>query len=153
MIFFHNDRQYLESLLPLLKVQTDKAGLKIHPNKIVLKSIEEGIPFLGQIIKPHRSYVGNRTKNNFYQAIVKINKIMAVTPQFSWQELCDIRAIINSYLGYMRHANSLNLRKKMMSKLIKRFYDFYILTKNADKIIINKDFWEWHFSPSYRFIS
>jgi hypothetical protein len=151
MIFFHNDRQYLESLLPILKVQTDKVGLKIHPNKIVLKSIEEGIPFLGQIIKPHRSYVGNRTKNNFYQAILKINEIMAKEPQFSWQQLCDIRAIINSYLGYMRHANSFNLRKKMMSKLIKRFYDCYIVPKNAKKIIINKDFWEWHFSPTYRF--
>jgi hypothetical protein len=153
MIFFHNDRQYLESLLPILKVQTDKVGLKIHPNKIVLKSIHEGIPFLGQIIKPHRSYVGNRTKNNFYQAILKINALMAVEPQLSWQQLCDIRAIVNSYLGYMRHANSLHLRKKMMGKLIKRFYDFFSLVKNVNKIIINKDFWEWHFSPSYLFIN
>lgn len=153
MIFFHNDKQYLESLLPILKEQTDKAGLKIHPNKMVLKSIKEGIPFLGQIIKPHRSYVGSRTKNNFYQAIVKINGIMAVVPQFSWQQLCDIRAIINSYLGYMQHANSLKLRKAMMGKLIKRFYNFYFLEKKAKKVIINEDFWQWHFSPTYQFIN
>jgi hypothetical protein len=153
MIFFHNDKEYLKALLPVLKEQTDKAGLKIHPNKIVLKSIEEGIPFLGQIIKPHRCYVGNRTKNNFYQVILKINGIMAVTPQISWQLLCDIRGIVNSYLGYMWHANSFNLRKKMMGKLIKRFHDFYIVPKNAKKIIINKDFWEWHFSPTYQFIN
>jgi hypothetical protein len=37
--------------------------------------------------------------------------------------------------------------------LIKRFHDFYYISKDFDKVIINKDFWEWHFSPNYRFIS
>jgi hypothetical protein len=130
-----------------------RLGLKVHPNKIVLKSIDDGIPFLGQIIKPHRCYIGNRTKNNFYQAIQEINKIMAVVPEFSWQQLCEIRTTLNSYLGYMQHANSFKLRKVMLGKLIKRFYDFYFVEKKLDKVIINEDFWQWHFSPSYRFIN
>lgn len=153
MIFFHNDKKYLEAIIPILQEQTSKVGLKVHPNKIVLKSIDDGIPFLGQIIKPHRCYIGNRTKNNFYQAIQEINKIMAVVPEFSWQQLCEIRTTLNSYLGYMQHANSFKLRKAMLGKLIKRFYDFYFVEKKLDKVIINEDFWQWHFSPSYRFIN
>lgn len=153
MIFFHNDKKYLESIISILQEQTAKVGLKVHPNKIVLKSITEGIPFLGQIINPHRCYIGNRTKNNFYQAIQEINKIMAVVIEFSWQQLCDIRTTVNSYLGYMQHSNSFKLRKAMLGKLIKRFYDFYFVVKNLDKVIINEDFWQWHFSPSYRFIN
>jgi len=151
MIFFHQDKAYLESAIPILQEQASKVGLRLHPNKIVLKHISQGIPFLGQIIKPHRTYVGNRTKNNFYQAIQEINKTMAVVPQFSWQQLCDIRATINSYLGIMQHANSYKLRKALLGKLIRRFYDFYYVSKNIDKVIINEDFWEWHFFPSYRF--
>lgn len=152
MIFFHNDKNYLESLLPKLSdYLLSNFKLKIHPNKIVLKNINEGIPFLGQIIKPYRSYVGNRTKNNFYQAILKINKVMAIVPEFSWKQLCDIRATINSYLGCTIHANSFKMRKTMLGKLIKRFYDFYYVTKDFSKVIINEDFWLWHFSPSYRF--
>ena len=154
MIFFHNDKNYLESLvLQLSNFLLLHFKLKIHPNKIVLKSVTEGVPFLGQIIKPRRSYIGNRTKNNFYQAIQAINKVMEVIPEFSWKQLCDIRAKLNSYLGCMQHANSFNLRKVMMDKLIKRFYDFYYVTKDLTKVSINEDFWQWHFSPSYRFIN
>jgi len=154
MIFFHKDKNYLESMVPQLSnVLLSNFKLKVHPKKIVLRSIEEGIPFLGQFIKPHRSYIGNRTKNNFYQAIQEINKNMAVAPQFSWQQLCDIRARVNSYLGYMQHANSFNLRKAMLNKLIKRFYDFFYVVKDLKKVIINKEFWQWHFLPSYQFIS
>ncbi len=152
MLFVHNDKSFLENIIPQLSnFLLSNLKLKVHPNKIVLNSIEEGIPFLGQIIKPHCSYIGNRTKNNFYQAIQEINKIMAVVPEFSWQQLCDIRAIINSYLGYMQHANSYNLRKAMLGKLINRFYNFYFVERNFNKVIINEDFWQWHFSPNYRF--
>jgi hypothetical protein len=152
MIFFHNDKNYLESIIPhLSNGLLSDFKLKIHPNKIVLKNVTEGVSFLGQIIKPNRNYIGNRTKNNFYQAIQETNKIMAVIPEFSWKQLCAIRATLNSYLGCMQHANSFNLRKALMGKLIKRFHDFYYVSNDFTKVIINEDFWQWHFSPNYRF--
>jgi hypothetical protein len=152
MIFFHHDKGYLENLIPdLSNFLLSNFKLKIHPNKIVLKSIKDGISFLGQVIKPHCKYTGNRTKSNFYLAIQEINKIMTVVPEFSWQQLCNIRAKLNSYLGCMQHANSYNLRKTMLGKLIKRFYDFYFVEGNFKKVIINQEFWQWHFSPNYRF--
>jgi len=151
MVFVHNDKNLLKDIIPLLQNELDKVGLKIHPNKIVLVNADEGIQFLGQIIKPHRKYISNRTKNNFYQAIQRINKIMAEVPEFSWQQLCDIRAVLNSYLGVLQHANTFKLRKAMLNKLRRRFYDFFFVSKNVDRVIINEDFWLWHFSPNYRF--
>jgi len=153
MIFVHNDRNYLMQVIPLLNTELDKAGLKIHQDKIVLVNADEGIPFLGQIIKPYRKYTSNRTKNNFHEAIQSINQTMAIIPHFSWLQLCDMRATLNSFLGIMRHANTYNLRKVMLGKLIRRFHDFFIIRPELDKVIINKEFWEWHFSPNYRFIS
>jgi hypothetical protein len=123
----------------------------LHPNKVLINDVEQGFPFLGQFIKPFCSYVGNRTKNNFYNAIQEINSVMAVVPQFPKNQLCAIRATLNSYLGCTMHANSFNLRKKMLGKLIKRFYDFFLVTKDFKKVSINEDFWLWHFSPNYRF--
>jgi RNA-directed DNA polymerase len=152
MVFVHNDKGYLQSLIPKLSdFLLSTLQLSIHPNKIVLVNANEGIQFLGQIIKPYRNYISNRTKDNFYQAIQRINKIMAEVPEFSWQQLCDIRAVLNSYLGILQHANTFNLRKAMLNKLRKRFYDFFFVSKNVDKVIINEDFWLWHFSLSYRF--
>lgn len=151
MIFVHNHKEYLIEIIPQLQNELDKVGLTIHPNKIVFADTNEGIPFLGQIIKPYRNLMSNRTKNNFYQAIQRINQILADVPQLCWQQMCDIRATLNSYLGIMQHADTFNLRKAMLGKLIKRFHDFFSVSKNFDKVIINLEFWEWHFSPNYRF--
>jgi hypothetical protein len=154
MVFVHNDKKHLQSLIPKLSdFLLSTLHLTIHPNKIVLVNANEGIQFLGQIIKPYRNYVSNRTKNNFYQAIQQINKIMEVVPEFSWQQLCDIRTVLNSYLGILQHANTFNLRKAMMGKLKRRFYNFFYMSKNLDKVIINEDFWLWHFTPTYQFIN
>lgn len=154
MIFVHNDKSFLQSIVPQLSnFLYSKLHLTIHPQKIVLVNANEGIPFLGHIIKPYRKNISNRTKNNFYQAIQKINEIMAEVPEFSWQQLCEIRASINSYLGIMKHASTFNLRKTMLGRLIKRFYDFFLVTSDFGKVLINKDFWQWHFTPSYRFIN
>ncbi|MDA3891465.1 MAG: RNA-directed DNA polymerase [Salinivirgaceae bacterium] len=153
MVFVHNDKSFLINIIPTIQNEFDKIGLKIHPNKIVLQTADIGIQFLGQIIKPYRNYVSSRTKNNFYQRIQQINKIMGVVSEFSWQQLCDIRTVLNSYLGILQHANTFNLRKAMLSKLNRRFYDFFFVSKKLDKVIINEDFWLWHFTSSYRFIN
>jgi RNA-directed DNA polymerase len=154
MIFFHNDKSFLESIIPQISnYLLSDYKLKLHPNKVLLNDVEQGFPFLGQFIKPFCSYVGNRTKSNFYHAIQEINRVMAVVPQFPKNQLCAIRATLNSYLGCTAHANSYNLRKKMLGKLIKRFYDFFFVTKDFKKVSINEDFWLWHFSPNYRFIN
>lgn len=153
MIFVHQDKIFLQSIIPIIQDELTRIGLLIHPNKIVLEKADKGVLFLGQFLKPYRTYIGNRTKNNFYQAILQINKKLKEVPQFSWDELCKIRAVLNSYLGTLSHTNTFLLRQKMMGRLINRFHDFFFTAKNLTKVIINKDFWEWHFSPTYRFIN
>ena len=153
MIFVHNDKDYLLQIIPQIQAEMGKVGLSVHPNKIVLVDAKEGIPFLGHIIKPYRNLVSNRTKNNFYQAIQRINQIMADVSLIEWKQLCDIRATLNSYLGIMQHANTFNLRKAMLGKLNKRFNNFFYMSAKYDKVIIDKEFWIWHFSLNYRFTS
>jgi hypothetical protein len=149
MVFIHQDKQFLYSILPLLQKELDKVDLQIHPKKIILVPAEAGIDFLGQRIKPYRNYIGDRTKNNFYQTIQRINKILEETQEVSWQQLCEIRTVLNSYLGYMLQASSFRLRKSMMRKLSQRFYHFFFVTRNVEKVIINEKYWEWHFLPNY----
>ncbi len=151
MIFFHQDIDFLESIIPKLNEMTQKIGLRLHPRKSVLRPIKEGVPFLGHIIKPYRNYISNRTKNNFYKSILEINTKMAVNTHFTWQQLCDMRAVLNSYLGILKHANSFNLRKAMIYKLDKRFFGFYFISNDFDKVVINENFWQWHSSQNYQY--
>lgn len=70
MLFVHSNHSFLEIIIPRLSnFLLSHLKLKVHPNKIMLNSSEEGIPFLRQLLKPHCSSIGNRTKNNFYQAL------------------------------------------------------------------------------------
>lgn len=140
MVFVHNDKKRLEEIVPLLQDELIKLGMQIHPNKIVLVSSDEGIQFLGQCIKPYRCYINNRTKNNFYYAIQRVNHDMTELAELNWQQLCDIRAILNSYLGIMKHAHTYYLRKAMLNKLCRRFYDFFTISENMNKVSIKKEF-------------
>jgi hypothetical protein len=75
-ILIHNNKEYLKLLIPIISnFLLSTLKLTLHPNKIYLQHYKKGVQYLGAIIKPHRIYIANRTKGNFYSAIVKQNLI------------------------------------------------------------------------------
>jgi hypothetical protein len=83
MVFIHNDKDYLQSIIPKLSSFLLSAlHLVVHPQKIVLVNANQGIPFLGQIIKPYRNYVSNRKK------IISISQYKALIKQ--WQKFRNL---------------------------------------------------------------
>lgn len=128
--------------------------MQLHPKKIYLQHYLKGFLFLGQYIKPYRSYISNRTKSNFNKSIIQINKKLRETETIPWHTMKDIQAALNSYLGVLGHSNSFSLTKKSLGQLNNlRFMQFFQFTPNYKKTIINKDFWQWHYSLTYRFIN
>lgn len=112
----HNDKEFLKGLIPKIKTYLkENFSLELHPNKIYLQHYSKGVKFLGAVIKPHRIYIANRTKGNFYNAIQKQNKI-ARDHKPSKEEQQAFLSSMNSYLGIMKHYKSYNLRKKMLFK-------------------------------------
>ncbi len=153
MVFVHSDRTYLQSIKPKIQFQLTSIGMNLHPRKIVLQDYTKGVLFLGQYIKPYRKYISNRTKDSFYKAIRSVNNILNQNEHLAWKEVKSIASLINSYLGILKHANTYFLRKSMLNKLVKRFYDFFLVSKEYRKITINTKFWEWHCLPTYQYIS
>lgn len=153
MVFIHENNRFLTNLVPKIQSHLNSVGMNLHPRKITLQHYSKGVMFLGQYIKPHRKYISNRTKNNFYNAISRVNKMLEEKQRLTWKETKQIQALLNSYLGILKHANTFLLRKKMLDKLTKRFYDFYYITKKLSKVIIKKYFWEWHCLPTYQYIN
>ena len=80
-----------------------------------------------------RVYIGNQTKGNFYSKNHKFTKIENTTS--STQN--DILAVVNSYLGLMRHFSSYKIRKRQVLKLLKSskssFYSFNGFLKISKK--------------------
>lgn len=115
-IIIHKDKYYLKESIQLIDDYLNSGlGLKLHPRKRYLQHYSKGVPFLGVNIKPNRIYIGNRTKNNFYQAIVAQNKIVN-DHRPTMEEQQEFQSSMNSYLGILRHYNTYRLRKKMLWK-------------------------------------
>ena len=134
MILIHNDINYLKYCIPHIRwYLSDNLQLELHPNKIYLQSFDKGVKFLGAIIKPHRIYIANRTKSNFYNAIKKQNSSIKndILPNEQKQKFLNS---MNSYLGIMQHYKTYNMRRNMLLKhLDKIWWQYFYLSKNAKK--------------------
>jgi len=79
--------------------------IKFHPNKKEINCVENGINFVGYIIKPWCRYLRRSTINNLYSK-AKARK-----------HADEMRATVNSYFGLMRHANAYKERKRAAQML------------------------------------
>ena len=128
-VIVHPDKTYLLSLIPRLnKVLEEQLRLNVHPRKIYLQHYTKGVTFLGAVIKPERIYIKNRTKGNFYYRIRQWNNRIVEKKKLDEQELLSIQSTVNSYLGLMKHYQTYNIRKKMLSQHLSVYYlnHFYI---------------------------
>jgi hypothetical protein len=88
--------------------------LTLHPNKIYFQHYSKGFAFLGTYIKPHRIYIGNRTKKKFTKTVCEIETQLSQKLSPSRNDLEQVRCRINSYLGIMQHYQTYNIRKKIL---------------------------------------
>ena len=114
-VILSEDRQYLLNLIPtieqFLKLNLD---LSLHPQKIILRKFRSGVDFLGYIVFPNYILPRTKTKHRL------IKKIKERINQYKQSETSEekLKATINSYLGYLGHANTYRFRKELF-KIIK----------------------------------
>ena len=143
-VLMYWDREYLISTIPKIHdfLQT-KPLLTLHPDKITIRNIKDGFFFLGAIIKPYRTYIGNRTKENFYKSIERWNKSFRSRPvslfSSSWAPPCVILSLskdllnkflssINSYLGITKQFSTYHLRKKvLLEKILANVWNYFYI--------------------------
>jgi RNA-directed DNA polymerase len=116
VVVVHQDEAFLSSLIPIIRVYLkQELGLMLHPHKIFLEHFSQGIKYLGVVMKPRRIYVANRTKANFYSALLKYNRIAQRHKPYH-AERAAFQSSINSYLGLMKHYHTFTLRRTMLVK-------------------------------------
>jgi RNA-directed DNA polymerase len=155
MLILHSDKKQLLIRQNEISIFLhNKLKLKLHPNKIKLKRILNGIDFLGYIIKPSHILIRKRTvkklKNKLWQFNREIGNIEDEISLFenpygifadeaAGKKFQHIFASVNSYYGLMRHTNCLSLRKHIYEKYFgilkiylrpaNKYYDYFIWTE------------------------
>ena len=137
-VLVHKNKDYLRTLVGKIRMYLKQTlSLTLHPKKIYLQHISKGFVFLGAYLKPHVKYVEKRCKTSFYTLVAEIN-LQLRTEQMSDTMLQQCRARMNSYLGILGHYASFRLRKKIISGLDVRFYDYFMLDTDMKKVVLKQ---------------
>ncbi len=107
----HQDKDRLLESVPKIRELLSSYGLRLSPTKFYLQHYTKGVEFTGSVVKLDRTYVCNRTVTNAIKAIRKLNK--AETREQVEKCLCSV----NSYLGFFRHNNEYNTRRRLFDMI------------------------------------
>lgn len=106
-VIVHTDRRYLEWMIGVIRdFLCEKLLLELHPNKVEIRKVNQGIDFLGYIVLPRTTVIRSSTKKRI------IRKLYSARNQFSSGELSNekLKAISASYRGVLTHCRSRRLR-------------------------------------------
>ena len=103
-IILNQDKKYLENLiLRISEFLEIKLKLSLHPNKVFIKTLSSGIDFLGWVNFSEHRVLRTMTKKRMMKRIGKSPK----------------EETLNSYLGLLKHGNTLKIREEIMCSVIK----------------------------------
>lgn len=129
--FVSKDKKKLLSIIPMLRIELGKLGLRLNEKKFYLQHYSKGVQFTGAVIKPDRIYVANHTINSFAFAVERLGK---ATETGMIDDINKNIASVNSYLGIMSHYNEYATKRRIMAKLPPKFYEYCYIEGHFDVV-------------------
>ena len=97
-VILRNDLVELERFIPEFEnFLNSKLKLELHPDKIIVRKLKQGIDFLGYVALPHYRVLRTKTKRRMFGRINSNN--------------------LPSYFGLLKHCNSFQLRQELLSEI------------------------------------
>ncbi|MEK7552792.1 MAG: reverse transcriptase domain-containing protein [Patescibacteria group bacterium] len=102
-VIVHQSRDYLENLIwPISDFLKNKLNLSLHPDKIIIRKLHQGIDYLGYVARPHYRVLRTRTKRRILRRLDRDE----ITP-----------ANLTSYLGVLKHCRGHKIRQHLLRSL------------------------------------
>ncbi len=103
-VIVSRDREYLQNALVAMGVfLKEKLVLELHPNKVEIRKIHNGVDFLGYVILPYVCVLRTKTRRRIYR---KVKGLLSSIPE----EQDALRSRIDSYLGVVSHGADSEIR-------------------------------------------
>ena len=97
LILSVNTKQHEDYLIAVNEFLEENLKLELHPKKTSARKLSWGIDFCGYIVLPHYTLPRTSTKRRILKKLMQGSDYQA----------------LQSYLGYVSHANSFNLAKRI----------------------------------------
>ncbi|MEX1130521.1 MAG: reverse transcriptase/maturase family protein [Candidatus Woykebacteria bacterium] len=113
-VLLSQDENYLLEIIEHLKnFLNSELKLSLHPNKVSLRKLSQGIDFLGYVSLPYHQVLRTRTKKRIFRKI-KEKALLYKASSISSETLDQS---IQSYLGVLKHANTYGLEQNLRNKI------------------------------------
>jgi len=113
-IILSQNRKFLYQCINTLKqFLKENLKLELHPSKIILRNLQWGIDFCGYIVLLHYLLPRTKTKRRIFAKIknkIVVENLAVTNPDSIFQS-------VQSYLGYLKHANSYKLQQTLKNQL------------------------------------
>ncbi|MGG1923637.1 reverse transcriptase/maturase family protein [Chryseobacterium sp. NRRL B-14798] len=140
---FHTSKKEITKIFRRCRSFLLNEGLELHPRKIYLQHYTKGFQFLGVFIKPHKIYIRKRTAKKFKSLIRFYKKSIVDKGEPNMEQIRNLRSVVNSYLGFLKHYNTYNLRyKSIFARPACIFFQYGYFSSNLSKMIIHKPFFD-----------
>lgn len=97
-VMLSNDPNYLASLIdPIDQFLQDTLHLSLHPNKIIMRELSQGVDFLGYVVLPHYRVIRTRTKRRMLRRVNQAN--------------------LPSYQGMLKHCSGYRVEQELLRRL------------------------------------
>lgn len=122
MVLIHPSQEHLLQVRRLVDRWLLMRGLLLHPRKMYLQHYAKGVLFIGGMVKPGRKYISHRTKGHLFCRIHHYNDMLDAPEPPSLQQLTEMVAVMNSYLGLMCHYNEQYLFRRVLRTITPVWY-------------------------------
>lgn len=138
-VIVHESKSYTLKLIPILHYYLEsQLGLILHPRKISLQPVFNGVRFLGCFIKPSHVIVNKRIIRNLWNSVAS-NNLLAIQHKPNISEKKHFVSSVNSYLGIMMHYKTYKIRKHILSRGISENWKKYIsISQDFNKIQLKR---------------
>jgi len=109
-IILNTDKSRLESIVHDIEVfLKEKLQLSLHPSKVSIQNVNQGVDFLGYVVLPHYRVLRTSTKKRMFRNVQKLKRAHA-KDTISFERL---NASLNSYRGILSHCKGHKLNQTL----------------------------------------
>lgn len=127
------DKKDALEFIPLMREKLTEVGLTLHPKKFYCQHSSKGVELVGVVLKNGRSYVHNRTVNNAFIAVKRLDKIT-----YPERNIGKFMATVNAYLGFMKIHNTYAIRRNLIDSISLKWWKF-IIVKNKFNVVVARN--------------
>ena len=113
-VIVSGNKEYLHDILPRVnKFLQDKLKLKLHPNKVSIRQLHQGVDFLGYVVFLKHQLVRSKTRRRIFK------KMREKIGEYRLGKIAEksLEQSLQSYLGVLSHANTYKLSERLKNEI------------------------------------